>query len=74
MSRVGKAPITVSNQVSVDIGSNNLVTVKGPKGELTLQVDPEIMLKIEDGELQVSRPTEQKRHRALHGLYRSLLG
>lgn len=73
MSRVGKAPITVSNQVSVDIGSNNLVTVKGPKGEMTLQVDPEIMLKIEDGQLQVSRPTEQKRHRALHGLYRSLL-
>ena len=73
MSRVGNAPITVSDAVKVDIGSNNLVTVSGPKGELSLQVDPDIILKLEDGELQVSRPTEQKRHRAMHGLYRSLL-
>jgi len=73
MSRVGKAPISVSDQIKVDIGSNNLVTVSGPKGELSLQVDPDISLKIEEGELTVSRPTDQKRHRALHGLYRSLL-
>jgi large subunit ribosomal protein L6 len=73
MSRVGKAPIAVSDQVKVDIGSNNLVTVSGPKGELSLQVDPDINLKLEEGELLVSRPTEQKRHRAMHGLYRSLL-
>ena len=70
MSRVGKAPISVSDQIKVDIGSNNLVTVSGPKGELSLQVDPDISLKIEEGELTVSRPTDQKRHRALHGLYR----
>lgn len=73
MSRVGNAPIAISDQVKVDVGSNNFVTVKGPKGELTLQVDPDISLKLDDGELTVSRPTEQKRHRALHGLYRSLL-
>lgn len=73
MSRVGNAPIPVSDQVKVEIGSNNLVTVKGPKGELSLQVDPDILLNMEEGELRVTRPTEQKRHRALHGLYRSLL-
>ena len=74
MSRVGNAPIAVTDAVKVDIASNNLVTVSGPKGELSLQVDPEINLKLEDGELVVSRPTNQKRHRAMHGLYRSLLG
>ncbi len=74
MSRVGNAPIAVSDQVKVDIASNNLVTVSGPKGELSLQVDPDISLKLDDGELTVSRPTNQKRHRAMHGLYRSLIG
>ena len=73
MSRVGKSPIPVSKQVTVNIGSNNLVTVKGPKGEQSLQVDPDIALKLEEGELVPTRPTEQKRHKAMHGLYRSLL-
>jgi large subunit ribosomal protein L6 len=73
MSRVGKSPIPVSKLVTVNIGSNNLVTVKGPKGEQSLQVDPDILLKMEDGELVLSRPTEQKRHKAMHGLYRSLI-
>lgn len=73
MSRVGKSPIPVSKQVTVNIGSNNLVTVKGPKGEQSLQVDPDIALNLEEGELVLTRPTEQKRHKAMHGLYRSLL-
>ena len=73
MSRIGFAPINVADNVTVDIGSNNFVTVKGPKGELTLQVNPEINLSLEDSELVVSRPTEQKRHKSLHGLYRSLI-
>ena len=73
MSRVGKSPIPVSKQVTVNIGSNNLVTVTGPKGEQSLQVDPDIALKLEEGELVLTRPTEQKRHKAMHGLYRSLL-
>ncbi len=73
MSRVGKSPIPVSKQVTVNIGSNNLVTVKGPKGEQSLQVDLDILLKMEEGQLVLSRPTEQKRHKAMHGLYRSLL-
>lgn len=73
MSRVGKAPIAVNSQVKVDVASNNVVTVKGPKGEMTLQVDPDLTLALENGELTVTRPTEQKRHKAMHGLYRSLL-
>lgn len=73
MSRIGKAPITVPAGVSIDISKGNLVTVKGPKGELTQQVDPDLALEIEDGTLTVKRPTESKRHRSMHGLYRSLI-
>ncbi|HET6568503.1 MAG TPA: 50S ribosomal protein L6 [Rhodothermales bacterium] len=73
MSRIGKLPIETGNEVAVTVAPNNLVTVKGPKGELTVQIDPEIGVAVEDGHIDVTRPTEQKRHRALHGLYRSLL-
>ncbi len=73
MSRVGKAPITVPSAVNIDISKGNLVTVKGPKGTLTQQVDPDIQLHIEDGTLTLVRPTEQIRHRAMHGLYRALV-
>ena len=73
MSRIGKAPITIPSGVEVKIADNNLVTVKGPKGELTQQVDPDLKLVIEEGVLTIERPTEQKRHKALHGLYRSLI-
>ncbi|MFT4663624.1 MAG: large subunit ribosomal protein L6 [Polaribacter sp.] len=72
MSRIGKAPITVPSGVTIDI-KNNLVTVKGPKGQLMQQIDPDLKVEVEDGVLTVSRPTEQKRHKALHGLYRSLI-
>lgn len=73
MSRIGKLPIPVADKVAIDVAANNLVTVKGPKGELTLNVDPDITVKVEGDEVIVERPTEQKRHRALHGLYRSLI-
>jgi len=73
MSRIGKLPIPVSDKVNVDVAPNNLVRVKGPKGELSLQVDPDIAVRLEGGELNVVRPTDQKRHRALHGLYRALI-
>ena len=73
MSRVGNLPIAIADKVTVDIGANNFVTVKGPKGELSLQVDPDIHLSLEEGELTVSRPTEQKRHKSMHGLYRALI-
>jgi large subunit ribosomal protein L6 len=73
MSRVGNLPIPLVDKVTVDVASNNLVTVKGPKGELSLQVDPDIRVELENGEVVVTRPTEQKRHKAMHGLYRSLI-
>lgn len=73
MSRIGKAPIAVPAGVTVTVSDKNLVTVKGPKGELTQQVDQDITVEQENGQLLVKRPTDQKRHKALHGLYRSLL-
>jgi len=73
MSRVGKSPIALPAGVSIDVSKGNLVTVKGPKGELQQQIDPDLSIKVEEGELVVSRPTEQKRHKAMHGLYRALI-
>jgi len=72
MSRVGKQPITVPKGVEVRV-EPMLVTVKGPKGELSQQIDPDITIKQEDGQVLVTRPTEQPRHRAMHGLYRALV-
>src|SRR5690606_19435044 len=59
--------------VTVTVSKENLVTIKGPKGELTQQVDPDITISQQDGVLSVQRPTEQKHHKSLHGLYRSLI-
>lgn len=73
MSRIGKLPISLPGKVEVSIASDNTVTVKGPKGTLSQKVDPDIQVKIEDGTLTVARPTEQKRHKSLHGLYRALI-
>jgi len=73
MSRIGKAPISVPAGVTLDISKGNMVTVKGPKGELKQQVDPDLKLNLEDGTLTLERPTEQKRHKSMHGLYRSLI-
>ena len=73
MSRIGKNPITVPAGVTITVTNDNLVTVKGPKGELSQAVDPEMIVTQEDGVLTVGRPSEQKRHKALHGLYRSLI-
>ena len=73
MSRIGNKPIKITDGVTIEVDSGNLVTVKGPKGTLSQQVDPDISVKTEDGILSVSRPTEQKRHKAMHGLYRSLI-
>ena len=73
MSRIGKLPITVPTGVAISVEKDNVVTVKGPKGSLTTKVDRDITVAIEDGTLTVTRPTEQKRHKAMHGLYRSLI-
>jgi len=73
MSRIGKKPIEITSGIVIDISDSNLVSVKGPKGTLVQQVDPDIELKIEDSQLTFTRPTEQKRHKAMHGLYRALI-
>jgi large subunit ribosomal protein L6 len=73
MSRIGKLPITLPDNVQIEVSNDNNVTVKGPKGTLVVPVDRDINVANEDGQLVVSRPTEQKRHKAMHGLYRSLL-
>lgn len=73
MSRIGKMPIPLPEKVEIAVASDNTVTVKGPKGTLSRQIDPDIKVSVENGELLVSRPTEQKRHKAMHGLYRALL-
>jgi large subunit ribosomal protein L6 len=73
MSRIGKAPVTVPNGVTVTVGNDNVVTVKGPKGELKQPIDRDIKVEVKDNEIILSRPTEQIRHRALHGLSRALL-
>jgi len=72
MSRIGNKPIQIPEGVSINIDNNN-VQVKGPKGELNQLVDPDIMVDISEGEVKLKRPTEQKRHKAMHGLYRSLI-
>ncbi len=72
MSRIGKLPIAIPTGVEVDI-KGTTVSVKGKLGSLSETIDPDIIVKMEDGNINVSRPTDQKRHRALHGLYRSLI-
>ena len=73
MSRIGLNPISIPSGVEINIDEKNLVKVKGPKGELSEQIAPEMGIKIEDGVLSVARPTENKRHRSLHGLSRTLI-
>ncbi len=73
MSRIGKLPVHLPAGVTVSVSDTNVVTVKGPLGELSQQVDMDITVKVEGVEVHVSRPTDQPRHRSLHGLYRALI-
>ncbi|MBC6490021.1 50S ribosomal protein L6 [Flavihumibacter stibioxidans] len=73
MSRIGKKPITIPAGVTVTVGKDNVITVKGPKGELKQTIDRDIVVEVKDGEVIINRPTDQIRHRAMHGLYRSLV-
>ncbi len=73
MSRIGKKPVEFPTGVTIAIGTDNVVTVKGPKGELKQAVDRDIKLEVKDGTLELVRPTDQIRHKAMHGLYRSLV-
>ena len=73
MSRIGKLPVALPQGVSITVDGNNVVTVKGPKGTLTQAVNPDITVKVEDGQVVLTRPTDDKEHRSLHGLYRALI-
>ena len=73
MSRIGKNPVTITSGVNVSVGSDNVITVKGPKGELKQAIDRDIKVEVKDGKVEFVRPTDQIRHKAMHGLYRSLV-
>ncbi|MBO6067720.1 MAG: 50S ribosomal protein L6 [Bacteroidales bacterium] len=73
MSRIGKLPVHLPSNVTVEITDDNVVKVKGPQGQLSQKVDPDIKVEVEGGEIKVSRPTDQPRHRSMHGLYRALI-
>jgi large subunit ribosomal protein L6 len=73
MSRIGKLPVSLPDKVSVELLPGNVVKVKGPLGELSQKVDPDIKVTIEDNEIKFERPTNQPRHRSMHGLYRALV-
>jgi large subunit ribosomal protein L6 len=74
MSRIGKKPVSLPSGVTITVGKDNVITVKGPKGELKQAVDRDINIEQKDGEIVFTRPTDQIRHRAMHGLYRALVG
>jgi large subunit ribosomal protein L6 len=73
MSRIGKNPVAIGKDVIVSIGSDNVITVKGPKGELKQSIDRDIQVTVQDNKIEFKRPTDQIRHKAIHGLYRSLV-
>ncbi len=73
MSRIGKLPVQIPAGVTVSVNDKNVVNVKGPKGELTQEIKEGITVAVEDGIITLKRPTEQKKHKALHGLYRALI-
>jgi len=73
MSRIGKNPVVIAKGVNVSVGADNVITVKGPKGELKQTIDRDIKVEVKDDKVEFVRPTDQIRHKALHGLYRSLV-
>ncbi|MBI2284582.1 MAG: 50S ribosomal protein L6 [Bacteroidetes bacterium] len=73
MSRIGKQPVVIPAGVTVTVSNDNIVAVKGPKGELKETIDRDITVSVADGQVNLTRPTDQIRHRAMHGLYRSLV-
>lgn len=73
MSRIGKLPINIPNGVTVAVDKTNTVTVKGPKGELHQEIDKDMTIEVAENQILVKRPTDQKRHKSLHGLYRAII-
>jgi large subunit ribosomal protein L6 len=74
MSRIGKKPVAIPSGVDIKVNKDNEIVVKGPKGELRQAVDRDIAIEVLDNQIEFKRPTDQIRHRALHGLYRALVG
>ena len=73
MSRIGKLPVSLPSGVSVELLDGNVLKVKGPLGEMTQKVDPDLKVTVEDNQIKFERPTDQPRHRSMHGLYRALV-
>ena len=73
MSRIGKLPVSLPSGVSVELLDGNVLKVKGPLGEMCQKVDPDIKVTVEDNQIKFERPTDQPRHRSMHGLYRALV-
>jgi large subunit ribosomal protein L6 len=73
MSRIGRKAVTIPEGVTITVGKDNIVTVKGKKGELKQEIDRDITVEVKDNEVVFNRPTDQIRHRAMHGLYRALV-
>ena len=73
MSRIGKLPVSLPSGVSVELLDGNVLKVKGPLGEMCQKVDPDIQVTVEDNQIKFGRPTDQPRHRSMHGLYRALV-
>ena len=73
MSRIGKLPVSLPSGVSVELTDGNVLKVKGPLGEMCQKVDPDIKVSVEDNQIRFERPTDQPRHRSMHGLYRALV-
>ena len=73
MSRIGKLPVSLPTGVSVELLDGNVLKVKGPHGEMCQKVDPDIKMTVEDNQIKFERPTDQPRHRSMHGLYRALV-
>ncbi|HEY0298532.1 MAG TPA: 50S ribosomal protein L6 [Arachidicoccus sp.] len=73
MSRIGKQPVTIPSGVTLSVGNDNVITVKGPKGELKQAIDRDIKVEVNGSEINITRPTDQIRHRSLHGLYRAII-
>ena len=73
MSRIGKLPVSLPSGVSIEVTDGNVVKVKGPLGEMCQKVDPDIKVTVEDNQIKFERPTDQPRHRSMHGLYRALV-
>lgn len=73
MSRIGKLPIAIPAGVNVTVSADNVVAVKGPKGELSQEIDSSIKVAVEEGQVVLTRPTDSKPHKSMHGLYRSLI-